>query len=204
MRPRSITIRIIVLFTLVGCLLISNSFADFSKTTSDGASATVERIYSKSNILFVELNFKNTNSSPTMFLTKFSSEVFQDGRNCATNYDGNSNLIEKIKDGASIKVVESFNLRNSQSLVEYDLDQSFSFSSTPIQVYFNPITQKWGSKAEASATATPEVTVEPTPSPESDKTPLIAGNAKSFWICPSCGNTVMGSYCSNCGGSGYE
>ena len=199
MRPRSITIRIIVLFTLVGCLLISNSFADFSKTTSDGASATVERIYSKGNILFVELNFKNTNSSPTMFLTKFSSEVFQDGRNCTTNYDGNRNLIEKIKDGASVRVVESFNLMNSRSLVEYDLDQSFSFSSTPIQVYFNPITQKWGSKAEASTTATPKVTEEPTPCPESDNKQEKIENTSSSWICPSCGRELDSRFCPDCG-----
>ncbi len=171
----------------------------------DNCTATLKNVYSRDGKLYLTYEYKNNSSKKECFSFSFGISVFQGGYECDEDYWNSSskNQSTYVKDGAKLEVVAVYKLRDKTSLVDITTRQLFSWgNSTDVVVYFNPWSQRWGSKAEVQATATPK----PTSTPKADKktnvneTAVPVSDTKdSIWVCPSCGKELNSKFCPDCG-----
>ena len=184
---------LILVFCILFCLLITIASAEYKKVNGS-CSATITNITSSSGKLYIKMEFVNRSSSAEAFSYTFSVSVFQNGYECDSDYSGSSNTMDNIKDGAKLTVVKAYKLKNEQSLVEVDLDEWIAWDKKPVTVFFNPVTQVWGSKTEAQNSQ--KKTSETKTSQNKTST-----EKKNEWICPNCGNHNTSAFCPECGTS---
>ena len=194
----------LILFLVLSCF--GGAYAAGYSLRSGSETVTLKSIRSSGSTIFISLEFKNNGSTGESFLWNYGIEVWQNGRKCEDDYSGNRNTSEEIKDGAAIEVTKAYKLRDLNSIVEVDVSESFVWTANEFKVFFNPKTQKWGTRAEVNVTttATPKPTSTPTPTatptPTSSPKPEASeGLHTMVWHCPSCGKELTSKFCPDCG-----
>ena len=167
------------------------------------------RISSQGCDLFLSTRFRNDGSKGTSMSSEYMVTVWQNGRECERNYfhKNDKDSSTKVKDGVGVSVMQVFDLRDSRSVVEVNVQKYFAWGEkSEFTVYYNPVSRKYGTKEEVS-----KINTE-TPKPSSSPTPEITGASlqneekqsmerlqDSEWICPDCGKKLSSKFCPDCG-----
>ena len=99
-------------------------------------SARVGTDYSDDPCIFITYTFTNvSDEDAAAFTTSVHPEVYQDGVQCETAFadtDGGGNSMTKVKMGSSIEVVCAYELQNTTSDVEVEVEELFSWDDVKL------------------------------------------------------------------------
>lgn len=102
----------------------------------------MSKTYDGKPAIIVNMNFTNNSDKTASFMTSLSSKAFQDGVELSTailgdysNYDVDAQMKE-IKKGAAIDVQVAYELSNTTSDVEFEVEEFLSFDDKKIEKTF--------------------------------------------------------------------
>ena len=119
----------------------SSNIGDYSVTID---SCRLAKDYSKKPVVIVKYIFKNINDDdPAAFYLAFKDTVYQNGVGLneayllpdSANYSAD-NQTKKIKKGASIEVEVAYELNDTTTDIEVEVEELFSFNDTKITKTF--------------------------------------------------------------------
>ena len=106
-------------------------------------SSRLAKDYSDKDIVIVKYKYTNNSDTPTSFMTAVDCKVYQDGvglNECyfaadSANYSAD-NQSKEIKKGASIEVEEAYELNDTTTDIEVEVEEWISFSDKKITKTF--------------------------------------------------------------------
>lgn len=186
---------ILLLFLSVVCLVNAETYV----VVNGKKNAEIKSIVSSNTKMMITYDFWNNSSSGTSFSWSFTVKVYQNGIACDALYfdSNNKNSGVDVKNGAHLEVTDTYSLRDNTSIVEIEIG-SWGFMRDSKVIYFNPQTQKFGSKQDvANVTATPQPT--PTPVIRQNNSEFKVSTPDQSWTCPNCGAVASSRFCPDCG-----
>lgn len=110
----------------------------------DIVSCRLAKDYQDKNIVIVKYKYTNNSDDPTSFMVAFDCTVYQDGvglNECYVAADSakysTDNQTKEIKTGASIEVEEAYELNDSTTDIEVEVEELISFSDKKITKKFS-------------------------------------------------------------------
>lgn len=100
------------------------------------------KTYEGNDAIVVNMSFSNNSNETTSYMSSLISKAFQDGVELSmailddySNYDADASMKE-IKKGASIDVQVAYELSNTTSDVEFEVEEFLSFSDDKVEKTF--------------------------------------------------------------------
>lgn len=102
----------------------------------------ISKTYDGKPAIIININFANNSDETVSYMTSFVSKAFQDGVELSmailddySNYDADASMKE-IKKGASIDIQVAYELSNTTSDVEFEVEEFLSFSDDKVEKTF--------------------------------------------------------------------
>ena len=120
----------------------SGNIGNYSVTID---SCRIAKSYDNKSVVIVKYTFKNVNDeNPTAFYVAFNDHVYQNGVGLnkayvldnSANYSAD-NQTKEIKKGASIEVEVAYELNDTTTSIEVEVEELFSFNDTKITKTFS-------------------------------------------------------------------